>query len=52
MEQIRLIIDDLVKKGVVSKEQLEKAQEESKKKGMALDKILIREGIVKEENIV
>jgi type IV pilus assembly protein PilB len=51
MEQIKLIIDDLVKKGAITKEQLEKAQNESKNKGIPLDKILIREGIINEESI-
>ncbi|NQT90190.1 MAG: type II secretion system ATPase GspE [Candidatus Omnitrophica bacterium] len=52
MQQIKLIVDDLVKNGTVSKEQLESAKDESKKKGMPLDKVLIKEGLVTERDIV
>ncbi|NQT94855.1 MAG: type II secretion system ATPase GspE [Candidatus Omnitrophica bacterium] len=51
MEQVKLVIDDLVKKGLVSKEQLVKAEEDSKKKGMPLDKVLVKHGVITEENI-
>lgn len=51
MEQIKLVIDDLVKKGMITKEQLEEAKETSKKTGLPFDKVLIKKGIITEENI-
>ena len=51
MEQMKLVIDDLVKKGMVTKEQLEEARETSKKAGVPLDKVLIKKGVVSEENV-
>lgn len=52
MEQIKLIIDDLIKKGIIADDQLKAAQEESKKRGLAIDKVLIQQGLIKEEDIV
>jgi len=51
MEQIQLVIDDLIKKGIVSKQQFESAREESKNKGLPINKVLISKGIVKEKDI-
>ncbi len=51
MEQMQLVIDDLIKKGIVSKQQLESAQEESKKRGLPINKVLISKGIIKEKDI-
>ena len=51
MEQIQLVIDDLIKKGIVSKQQVESAREESKNKGLPINKVLISKGIVKEKDI-
>ncbi len=52
MEQIKLIIDDLIKKGIIADDQLKAAQEESRKRGLAIDKVLIQQGLIKEEDIV
>jgi len=51
MNQLKPVIDDLIKKGIISKDQLDKATEESKARGLALDKILIKQGLVKEDDI-
>lgn len=51
MEQMKFVIDNLVKKEVISKEQLEEARDGSKKTGLPLDKVLIKKGIITEENI-
>ncbi len=51
MEQMQLVIDDLIKKGIVSKQQFESAREESKNKGLSINKVLISKGIVKEKDI-
>lgn len=51
MKEIKLIMDDLMKKGVIADDQLKAAQEESKKRGLAIDKVLIQQGLIKEEDI-
>ena len=51
MDQLKLIIDILIKKGIISKDQLDKATEESKARGLSLDKILIKQGLVKEDDM-
>ncbi|MFH1868442.1 MAG: type II secretion system ATPase GspE [Candidatus Omnitrophota bacterium] len=48
---MNVVIDDLLKKGMISQEQLDKATDESKKKGLSVDKVLLKMGIVTEENI-
>ena len=51
MDQLKLIIDDLTKKGIISQDQLDKVTEESKARGLSLDKILIKQGLVKEDDM-
>jgi len=51
MEQIKLIVDELVKKGILTKEELKKAEAEAKSKGLPVHKILISNNIISEENI-
>jgi len=51
MEQMKLIVDDLLKKGIITKEQFDNAQEVSQSKGLPVDKVLINNNVITEENI-
>lgn len=51
MVEMNLVINDLLKRGIISGEQLDKAKMESVKKGLPVERVLLQEGIVTEENI-
>jgi type IV pilus assembly protein PilB len=52
MKDILLILERMVTTGILTKEQVRKAQEQSKVTGVGLDKILIKDGFVSEEDLI